>query len=412
MLSMKVRINICYLYLFIIFLCMLNGTLYEAGGIVAQSLQLVLLLITFYYTIYANSRYELNGFFKVLNILLVMFTIYGLLRLFSREVLMVKGVEYLVIDRIYTLKIIYLSLLPIYPFYVFTKQGLLKESTIKFCFFVFLILTIENYFISQNQKLQKAIEMGSSAEEFTDNLGYTFLSLLPAIVVFYKKPIIQYLGIIVCGFFILICMKRGPIVIFVLCLLWFMFNNLKQVQKKRRWFIVLLSFVVVLVGIYLFNYMMTTSDYFQYRLIQTAEGDSSGRDRIYKTFFDHLKNESNPLRFLFGYGTDGTLKIAGFFAHNDWLEIAINHGLVGVVLYFFYWVVFYRTWRRTRPHPQAFMAIGLFFIIYFIATFFSMSYSCVSRCAAMVLGYYFAVYELTGITKENTPLVGQKENKK
>ena len=38
------------------------------------------------------------------------------------------------------------------------------------------------------------------------------------------------------------------------------------------------------------------------------------------------------------------------------------------------------------------MAVGMIFIVYFISTLFSMSYNCVSRCAAMVLGYYLAVF--------------------
>ena len=33
------------------------------------------------------------------------------------------------------------------------------------------------------------------------------------------------------------------------------------------------------------------------------------------------------------------------FAHNDWLEILTNQGLVGVVIYGFYWVCFMLTCR-------------------------------------------------------------------
>lgn len=406
---MKFRINICQIYLFIILLIMLNGTLYAAEGIVALGLQLVFILFSLYYTFYANSRYHLNAYFKALNVLLIMFTIYGLVRFVSSEQLMVKGMNYLIIDKYYSLKITYISLLPVYPFYVFAKQGLLKENTIKFWFFIFLIVTIQSFYYSQGQKLQNAI---GNAEEFTNNLGYTFLSLIPLLVVFYKKPIIQYLGIAVLGYYIVICMKRGSIVIFVLCLIWFLYNNLKKVQKKRKWITVVLSIVVVASGFYLYYYMMATSDYFQYRLMQTEEGDSSGRDRIYSTFYEILKNEGNPFRFLFGYGTDGTLKTAGFFAHNDWIEIAIDYGFLGVVIYLFYWFYFYILWRKTRIHPQAFMAIGMVFLIYFIATFFSMSYSCVSRWAMMVLGYYIAVYETPSLAMGELPQNSQSNNSK
>ena len=395
---MKLRINICHIYLFIILLGYFNGTLYAPGGFIAQGLQYVLILMSLYYAVYANFRYKLPVYFKALNVLLVMFTIYGMLLVIRGEQLMVQISFHEVANTEY-LKSIYKSLLPVYPFYVFARQGLLKESTVKFWFFVFLVLTIRSFFKSQARNLEEAIEKGSSAEEFTNNTGYTFLALLPALVLFYKKPIIQYLGLMICGYFIVIALKRGAILIGVLCSLWFMITNLKKASKKQRWIVAIVSVVVVFAGIYLYNYMMETSAYFRYRLAQTAEGDSSGRDDLYMIFFNHFINEDKPLRFLLGNGASATLKIGYNYAHNDWLEIAINQGLLGIFVYLVYWVCFYVSWRKTKHHPQAFMAIGMIFIVYFISTLFSMSYNCVTRCAAMVLGYYFAVYDNDTISK-------------
>lgn len=395
---MKLRINICHIYLFVILLCALNGTLYAPGGFVAQGLQYVLILLSLYYAFYANFRYKLPVYFKALNVLLVMFTIYGMLLVISGERLMVQRTFYEVSNTGY-LKNIYKSLLPVYPFYVFTKRGLLKESTIKFWFFVFLVLAIRSFFISQARQLEEALERGSSAEEFTNNVGYTFVALLPALVFFHKKPVIQYLGLAVCGYFIVIAMKRGAILCGAVCLLWFMVVNLRKVPKKRKWIVVLVSVAVVVAGVYLFNYMMETSFYFRYRLAETEAGESSGRDDLYSKFYNYFIHEDNPWKFLFGNGANATLKISYNYAHNDWLEIAINQGLLGIFVYLVYWVCFYVSWRKTKHHPQAFMAIGMIFIVYFISTLFSMSYNCVTRCAAMVLGYYFAVYDNDTISK-------------
>lgn len=387
---MKSRINICHIYLIVILLCALNGTLYTPGGFVAQGLQYVLILMSLYYAFYANIKYKLPAYFKALNVLLVMFTIYGMLLVISGQKLMVQKTFYEVSNTGY-LKSIYKSLLPVYPFYVFTKQGFLKESTIKLWFFVFLVLAIRSFFISLSRQLAEALERGSSAEEFTNNVGYTFVALLPALVLFYKKPIIQYLGLAVCGYFIVIAMKRGAILCGAICLLWFMVVNLRKIPRKRKWIVVLVSVAVVVSGVYLFNYMMETSPYFRYRLFQTEAGESSGRNVLYGIFYNHFIHEDNPWKFLFGNGANATLKIGYNFAHNDWLEIAINQGLLGLFIYLVYWICYFIAWRKTKQHPQAFMAIGMFFIIYFISTFFSMSYNSVSRCAAMVLGYYLAV---------------------
>lgn len=388
---MNYRISIFHVYLVVILLCALNGTLYAPGGFIAQSLQYIFILLSLYYTFYANFNYKLPLYFKALNVLLVMFTIYGFLLMISGEKLMVANL--MGVSSTYYLKTIYQSLLPVYPFFVFTKQGLLKENTIKILFFVFLFLNINSYYRSQERLLQAAIDRGSSAEEFTSNVGYVFVAMLPALILFYKKPVLQYLGIAVCFYFIMISMKRGAILAGLVCMAWFMVASFKKVPKRKRWMVMVFSLALVVAGFYLFNYLMETSVYFQSRFEQTESGDTSGRDVLYKYFFNHFINEDDLLRLLFGYGADGTLKIGDNYAHNDWLEIATNQGFFGLTIYLFYWICFIISWRKLKHNPQAFMAIGMIVIVYFVSTLFSMSYNSVSRCAAMVLGYYLAVAE-------------------
>ncbi len=390
---MKPSIVIYYLYLLVILLIRLNGVLYPSGGIISLGLQMIMLLVSFYYTLYANMKYKLPLYFKALNILLVMFTVYGVYLILSGEEIIFQA-TLLKVSNMEYLRSIYISLFPIYPFFVFAKQGLLKEKTIRVWFFVFLVLAIRSFFRSQQLQLESAFARGSSREEFTINVGYTFAALMPALVAYYKRPIMQYLGLTVCSYFVLISMKRGAILIGAVCVLWFMVTNLRRTPKKKRWLVVAVSILVVFAGIYLVNYMMETSDYFRYRLAETEAGNSSGRNELYKTFFNHFINEDNPLRFLFGNGANATLKIGYNMAHNDWLEIAINQGLMGLIIYLIYWISFYISWKKTKNQSQAFMAIGMVFIVYFISTLFSMSYNCVSMCAAMVLGYYLAVSDV------------------
>lgn len=374
-----------------------NGTLYTPGSIVAQGLNFVFLSLSLYYAVYANIKYRLPVFFKALNVLLIMFAFYGLLYIISGEKLAV-GIDKAVSNSGY-LKNILNSLLPIYAFYVFARRGLLDEKTIKFWFFVFLILAIRSFYRSYRFKLQQAAAAGSSREEFTINTGYTFVSLLPALVVFRKRPIIQYVLIALCGYFIIAGMKRGAMLSGAICLMWFLLVNLKNVPKRKKWIIIIVTGIVVAVGVYFISYMMNNSDYFLSRYESTLEGDSSRREDLYSTFFNHFIYEENPFRFLFGYGANGTLKISYNYAHNDWLEIATNQGLVGLIIYFVYFVCFYLSWRRSRGHHEAYMAIGMTLIILFMATLYSMSYNTVSRCGAMVLGYYLAAAGMAVNTK-------------
>ena len=390
---MKLRINVCHIYLLVVLLCAVDGWLYSSGGFLALGLQYVLILMSLYYVVYANVYYKLPTYFKALNVLLIMFTIYGFLLLMSGEQLFIMASMREVENTRY-LKLIYKSLMPIYAFYVFAKKGLLTEKTMKFMFFVFLALAIRSFFKTEEAMLRKAQDRGSSAEEFTNNVAYTFVGLLPALVLFHKKPIIQYICLAVCGYFIVLGMKRGAILSGGICLVWFLVSNMKKAPKNRRWIIVVVSLVVIVIGVYFIQHMMETSEYFQYRIAQTQAGESSGRDELYATFYNHFLQEDNPFRFLFGYGANATLKIGENFAHNDWLEIATNNGLLGLVVYLVYWIGFYVSWRRMKEHPQAFMATGMLLIILFLTSLFSMSYDSVSRCSAMVLGYYMADFNI------------------
>ena len=385
---MKGSINTCNLYVFILVLWMLSNNFSLFPSIVTQGILGVFLLFSIYYAIYANLKYKLPVYYKALNVLLIMFTIYGIIMLINGERYYIGSTP---VSKTYYLVIIYVSLLPIYASYVFARKGLLIEKNMKFIVFVFLILTVILFFRNQAKLLQMASESGSSAVEFTNNVGYAFVGLLPALVLFYKKPILQYLLMAFCVYFIILGMKRGAILAGGICLLWFIIVNLKESTKQQKQVIFLISVLVIVFGVYFFRYMMENSLYFMDRVAQTKHGNSSGRDVIYSTIFDQILNENKPFRFLFGYGADATLMFRRNYAHNDWLEIAVNQGLLGVFIYLVYWIYFFVSWSNTKHHSQAYMAIGMILIVYFLLTFFSMSYNSVSRCAAFVLGYYLAV---------------------
>lgn len=382
---MRKRLNICDFYLIIILLISLKDLLYEGGGYISTGLLFIFLALSIYCCIYTNVNYKLPTYFKALNVLLLLFTIYGVLLLISSDVLYVQMTGKKVIKINYLLTI-YKSLLPIYAFYSFGRRGMLTEKKMRIWFIIFLAITIISYFRHQWLKLS----MNESIEEITNNQGYAFVGLLSAIVLFRKKIILQYILLFVCCYFVVSSMKRGAILCAAICLIWFLSKSYRSVNRKRRWVVLLVGFLFLIAGFVFINYMLNSSAYFAYRIAQTQEGNTSYRTELYSVFFNHFVNEGNIARFLFGNGAWATLRISYNAAHNDWLEIAIGQGLLGLVVFFCYWVCFYRTWRGLRANKEAFMAVGMTFIVYFLMTLFSMSYNAVSRCSAMVLGYYFA----------------------
>ncbi len=380
-------LNKASLYLFAWCVYYTQGILFPEGSLFTQILVIVLLLVSLYYMFIANTRYKVPIYFYGLNILLGMFFIYGIY-------LMIGGynpAEYaLQVPSFNYLKNILISLTPIYPFYVFSKEGLFNEKILRICFFVLLGFTIAKYYQNYQKQLYMAILVGSKADEFTNNVGYEFLALIPFCVFFYKRPVLQYITLGVCMIFLFMAMKRGAIIIGVLCLVWFMLTNLRNASFKKKFGILVLSMVLCFVGYLYVEKQMQESLLFQKRVENTLEGNSSGRDKLYGRFVDYFLDEATPLQFAFGSGANATLKISYNYAHDDWLEIAVNQGVLGLIIYMVYW--FFWGWvvlsKKYKYHIKS--ALQLLFIIYFMKTIFSMSYIDMTIGATLVLGYCLA----------------------
>ena len=187
---MNKLLNICNFYIFLWCLYSLQGTLYASGSIISQGILAILLAISLFFVIYANAKFEMPPYMKALNVMLTMFTVYGVSLILSGETLMVKeGYMGAVSNKDY-IKSIFISCMPIYTFFVLTKIGLLTDEVIRKWIPVFIFVAIAAYFENQNANLAKAEEVMSTQEEFTNNTGYMFLAIIP-LLFFVKKPFVQ-----------------------------------------------------------------------------------------------------------------------------------------------------------------------------------------------------------------------------
>lgn len=384
----KIFINI-YILLWCIY--NLQGTLYSSGGWLSQSVLMVLFTVSLYYFFYANLKYKLPGVLKALSIIVVVFSIYGFIRIIQNEQIIITENYYTIKSWDY-LKNILMSLLPVYTIYIGTKCGGLTEIGLQRWIIVFLLVGIAGFYSTNAFNLAVAMASGSMREEFTNNSAYAILSIVILIPLFYKRPLLQYLFLGICIYYVLIGMKRGALLIGAVSILWFLFYLVRNNKsaKQKTWSL-LLTMVVVFMAVYLINNLLESSDYFNTRIERTLEGDSSHRDELYGAFFDHFLGETNMLHFLFGNGADATIKISTNYAHNDWLEIAINNGAVMLILYLAYWIVLFRTARKAKENAVCFMILNLYFIIYFLRSWFSMSYADISIYASTALGYALAI---------------------
>lgn len=387
---MKQYLNICTLYILLWCLYYLQGIVYASGSAISQMILLLLMLISGYYFIKVNTEYKIPGFLKVLNLFIGVMTIYGIVLFLDPTPIYFDFTLTERASKIEFLKTLYISLLPIYPMYAFSKQNILKIETIQTLTIILIISTTLSYFRAEQQALQEALEMGSTREEFTNNTGYDFLHIFPLLFFWNKKPILQYALLAYLFIFIIMGMKRGAILIGAICLLWFIYRAYKSSTRKQRLLLIILTAIGLIAGGIYISDFYNNSEYFQYRVEQTLEGNSSNRDDIYSILWNHFINQDSILNIFVGSGAMETINIAGNFAHNDWLEILICHGILGVIIYIAYYTSLYNTFRRNRNNSLIYNILGMCLLIMFASSIFSMSYNSLSLGITLCLGYCLA----------------------
>ena len=386
------KLNRCDWFIIVWVLYYLQGVLYPTGGAISMGLLGINLLVSIYCAIKIWQMPNHPPYIKGLNILVLMFSIYGFYLILMNPSTVYYSMSGFSMTSYNYIKSIYLSILPIYAFYYFSLKGYLTAERLRWWAVVFCISCMVSYYNYMQHAMEKLLERGLSAEETTNNAGYLFLSLIPVWVLFRKKPLLQYAGLAFCMAFILMGMKRGAILIGGVVVLYLIWQIIKNARGKQRVIVILLTAVLAVAGVYFVIDMMKSSDYFMQRLEATKEGNSSGRDSLYSFFWTYFTEKADAIQYLFGRGANGTLEIYYNYAHNDWLEIAVNQGLLGIIVYAVYWKKFYSTWSQST-NIEAKTILALVGIIYFAQTLFSMSYGDMTYISTSVLGYALATYK-------------------
>lgn len=393
----KLLKNPCFAYTLLWCFYFCQGILYASDSIISKMVALLILAISLKYTgkyVYSN---RLDGYVKSLFFLFVVITIYGCLA-YVTDGTVIKGQKSDTMVFAW-FRNMYLSILPVFVYLYFAKSGYLTTSFIKKIFPVILIAVLLSYYWSyQTAIMMSYLKTGNKVEEVTNNAGYLVLSMIPMLLVFDKRRLIQYAGLLLMFVLVLLSMKRGAILICGIVSVLVVFRSLEQTNSKKRVLILLLIIVLFSLIYYFLTHYMATSDYFMARLESTKEGRSSGRDDIYSTLWNHFLNTTNVFRILFGGGIWYTTKVTWTAAHNDWLEFLLDMGIFGVLVYAGYWISFYKFSRKkTLPETSRF-CVSLVFINLFLKTLFSMSLDSMTFMQSMMLGLsYYGLLESSKI---------------
>ena len=377
----------CFFYIFI---CCLHSFLWAIGNpVVRLGVLLLYVLIPLYHFIKVNLSYRTGKFTKALNALFLMFLLYGIILIISGEHISAPLMGD-VNNQTYIIKITS-SLLPFYSFYAFTRNGVLKENNIRWWSLVFFLIAIVSFSHNRQVLLEEYMGYVRQPDGFTNNYGYVVVSLIPLTVFFMKKPLLQYVLLGICVLFALMSVKRGAILVSILCLGYCVyFNSFKNNKGTIGLRFILLSAALLIAVYFAIDNLLETNSFFSEKVGATLEGDDNDRSYIASLMINHLRYDASPFELLFGGGAYSTLKETGRLAHNDWLEILMNQGLLGFFVYVFYWISLVKTWIKSKPYKMLSYGISLFIIIFFTKSFFSMSYEEIDFYSMLVLGYCMA----------------------
>ena len=353
---------------------------------VYRLLLLLIFAISFLYAYKVNSEYGESGFIKSLNLLILLFTIYGIINILNPI-----AATYIILPdyRPYAyLTNAYRPLIQIYPLYYFSRKGYINEDVIKSWVLPSFMVVLIAYYVNSMSLSLSAI----SSVEKTNNVGYLIASLFP-LLYFVRMRLMKYTLLVVTIVFVFVSAKRGAILIAGLSVIWFLYFDMKKAKSFNKiWILLLSAFAGVLLFIFITK-IFEESYYLNYLLEKTESGDSSGRDVLYSKAWDHFINNSSLFTILFGNGADSTFSIIGNRAHNDWLEILLNQGLLGVLIYAYFWIQILKVWRKTRHDVIIFAVYGAAIIVLLPRTLFSMMYNDLSPVVCMPFTWCLAAID-------------------
>jgi len=343
----------------------LYDTLYQMAGPVMFVLQMVILALFVISIPRYISKRGGDSFINKLLLLSLVFVIYYIFsEQSSRSTVVLKSLLY--------------SLLVAVPFY--TQRFEVRQ--IKIFFWLLSFFCVAAFYF--------ALTSMRSVDENAYGGGYLVLVALPLGLynLRNRKIHIRVTWIVLILICVVVSLKRGDILASGLGILAYYASLLKASSTKGKFknffWIAVMAFVFIAFA----NYFIGSSELAQTRMTKTQEGDSSNRDIIYAYYWNYFLSSPIDTKII-GNGFSGTSFIwTGSSAHNDWLEILIDEGLIGIFFYVLVIISMIRLLiRRTIPDDYK-PIIAMIVAIVLVKSFFSMMvFSLPTAILFALLGY-------------------------
>lgn len=353
----------------------LQGYLYERGPISLISISLLLILGI----IFCLKTFFLDKFRpRPLTIIFVFLLLVSFSYLISPKFVFSRN-ELFPLSTFIQYKDFLIFFLAIFTGYQIGLKSQLKGKQLLLCCCVFFTLAVIQYI-----RLHATLHELFQRDEITNNAGYFFVALLPFFILLLKdSKILGWAFIIASLCFIVYTFKRGAIVVSAVILLYIsVFGNSKNKISVKS---ILFATLTMFISVAFFLKFMAQSDFMQKRVNATLQGDSSNRDQLYGNLWDYWLN-SDIFNQLFGHGISQTVNIAGNYAHNDWLEILIDYGLIGVFLYASILISLFKYRGHLNYENSLKVCYTSIMLIWIMKTLFSMGIGIPESLSMLLLG--------------------------
>lgn len=369
------------IYTLLLILTMLPFGLIPTGSIIGVGIYYATIAFGLFYFVRLLQEFIESRFIKGYEVFFIVMLIYCIFRFLVPDIHYFNGNP---LPPQAVLKDIAYNSLPIFVYYYFAKHGLISRRWLIVMTFMILALSIASYYSNYQRLLLNTLEDGRT--EFTNNMGYEFVAIIPFLVLFKKRPIILTALSLVIMYFVISSMKRGAMLLGLLGMGYLLYSNLRSGKMWHRLLVVLTTIAAIAVIIQYIQNLLVESSYFSERLQQTQEGYSSGRDILFADLTKYLLYDANLFQLIFGSGLDATVAIAGNLAHNDWLELLVDCGAIGMIIYLNCWLGYWKDIKK-MPHGSDYrLMLVLVGIFMFGKTFISMGFADIQLGSMIAMG--------------------------
>lgn len=223
--------------------------------------------------------------------------------------------------------------------------------------------------------------------------SYYMLTMLPFIVLIknINTKNILILTITIC---MILAAKRTGILVMSFFVIYNFINSYKRgsVETRKK---LLFSILVILACSFLLISIVLKDEfiYIVNRLTAISEDGGSGRNDVYRLVYTSILDSFGSYEFYFGHGYNSVKTFVGYSAHNDFLEVFYDFGLLGFILYITFIASLLKKAHCRNIDKTCLFGLRLSICIFLILSFFShmIMFSNSIICLCAFWGYFDAI---------------------